>query len=958
MIYHQNMRFAAKKKDLLEEELRSLQPDYICLSEVALQEDEIENFTLSNYFLASSYCRPNTMGRGGGVAIYLRTGLKFENVKTRHLCVAKIIEITAIKTKIGQETCILVAVYRPPRENSEDLEEAYTKLRMFKEDVERIYGNCKVVILGDMNICTIENSTKRRNLDHLLNELDLKNALLGIPTRITATSTSAIDHIYTNFPEDEYKAQTHHTAISDHLGTSICLNIKAECDSKRISAKKRKFSVENHSLFTYYLENENWASVFGSEHTTEAYQMFIDKITGYFNTSFPETVQSKQSRKKGFEGHPSIQSMSLKAKVAELTRIYQTSGTIEDKTLLSTAQKDYKSSLANDVRERNGKYIETATNKQKAMWEVVNNDRKPTTTDREELCLQDETEIVTDPHTLGNILNEAFLKKPQDAKLKARRLCEQAGISEAMTTPTPSLSFDLTLTDPQDVLNTIKSMKNTNACGPDNISTNLLKRNADHLVIPLTYIANLSFGEGTFPAQLLTSKVIPVFKRKGSRKDKNCYRPIALTSVFSKLLEKLFKKRLTEFLIQNKILSPQQFGFQTGKSTTDAIIEAIEEISKNSDAKQRTVAAFLDLTAAFDCVDHDILFRKLKGIGLGEIPLRWVRTFLGNRQQYVFVNGVASEVLQVTMGVPQGTVLGPLLYLIYVNSILKDEDENAKKIMFADDTTALVKGKNLKETASNCETVLKDIRLEFAAHGLLLNESKTNLLVMHHRGSEPMPEITLGEVTIQPSPHARFLGVEIDSGLNWTAHIELLNLKLHCNLFVIRRLSIISPRKVSLQAFHALIMSHIEYGILAWGGTSSSNLTTILRLQKRGIRHILGLNIRDSCRDHFKELEVLTVPALYIFKCIMLVSSTTELTNIPRNGDTHDYNTRQRNEARTERHRLVTCDRSTPRQQGLRFLQALPGPLKDLFGCITFKTKLKKFLTDKALYSTDEFFNH
>lgn len=726
----------------------------------------------------------------------------------------------------------------------------------------------------------------------------------------------------------------------------------ADLDDARVT--KRKFAAQNHALFTQYLENETWSSVYTSRNTNEAYQLFTDKVTAYFNICFPVTSVRKQDRQKGPQGHPSVRSLSLRAKVADLTHIYQTTGAIEDKELLSAAQKVYKNSLANDVRERNDSFILAAANQQKAMWEVVNKERNSKRSE-ETLCIHDGGENVTDPYNQGNILNEAFLNKPKEAKVKTKRICEQAGINGiAEAAPTPTPSFQLSLTHTEEVLKTIRSMKNTNACGPDNISTNLLKRNADHLAGPLAFIANLSFIEGTFPTQLLTTKVIPVFKRKGSKRDKNSYRPIALTSVFSKLLEKLFKIRLTGFLLENKILSPQQFGFQAGKSTIDAIVEALEEIAKNSDAKLRTIVSFLDLTAAFDCVDHTILLRKLELIGFSDLPLSWIRTFLENREQYVFVDGVESQVQKVTMGVPQGTVLGPLLYLIYVNSILK-QSKNAKIIMFADDTSAAVKGRTLRESAVNCEAELQTLRLEFAAHGLLLNESKTNVIIMHQRASDVVPEIKLGEVTLTASPHARFLGVEIDSGLNWTAHVDQLNHKLHCNLFVLRRLSVISSRKVALQAFHALVMSHIDYGILAWGGTSAANLSMILGLQKRGIRHILGLNFMESCREHFKELKVLTVPALYIFKCVMLVSNTLHQVDVSRNGDTHDYHTRNRNDVRPEHHRLVSCDKSIPLLQGQRFVRRLPDTLQNLVGHVTFKTKLKDFLTDNAFYTLSEF---
>lgn len=256
---------------------------------------------------------------------------------------------------------------------------------------------------------------------------------------------------------------------------------------------------------------------------------------------------------------------------------------------------------------------------------------------------------------------------------------------------------------------------------------------------------------------------------------------------------------------------------------------------------------------------------------------------------------------------------------------------------------------------TTCQEKLADLRNGFAAHGLLLNATKTNLLIMKTNANNSWPqELELGGAKLKSTDSARFLGVQIDSNLRWDTHVEELKAKLHRQLFVIRRLSQICPRAVVIQSFHALIQSHIAYGITAWGGVSKRRMDSILTLQKQGLRHILGLPYLDSCRGKFRELNILTAPAMYIFKCIMLTHDRLGSIPIPRVGDSHNYPTRHRNEVRRERVRLVTCQKNLPRLQGLNFLHAIPESIQNLIGTTAFQTALKKYLIEKEYYSVHE----
>ena len=262
--------------------------------------------------------------------------------------------------------------------------------------------------------------------------------------------------------------------------------------------------------------------------------------------------------------------------------------------------------------------------------------------------------------------------------------------------------------------------------------------------------------------------------------------------------------------------------------------------------------------------------------------------------------------------------------------------------MFADDTTILNEGKDVHESLKVSLEKLDNIRAEFAAHGLLLNNSKTQMVHFTNFNHTTVRE------TISSVDSAKFLGIKIDRNLSWKSHISDLIKKLNSALFVIRRLSQVCEKETAIQAFHALLMSHINYGILAWGGCHEQQMTAILRLQKRGIRHLLGLGRGASCKDHFKSLKVFTVPALYIYKCIMYIAKVPG--NQPKLGDNHSYGTRMRGAFKQETHRTALFERNNPSYQGVRFLRALPLELQRLFGSNKFKGALKSHLLNLAPY--------
>ena len=310
----------------------------------------------------------------------------------------------------------------------------------------------------------------------------------------------------------------------------------------------------------------------------------------------------------------------------------------------------------------------------------------------------------------------------------------------------------------EDILDVIKELENKST-GPFSIPVDLLKMIPDLIIFPLCEIINLSFSTGKFPDSLKIAKVIPIFK-SGSVLEVTNYRPISLLSIFDKIIEKLLYKQLYDFLSNNNILFDNQFGFRKNRSTTLALIQITERIRESIDNKKFGCGIYIDLSKAFDTVNHDILLKKLEHYGVRDTSLIWFKSYLKNRKQYVYVNGESSSLEILTCGVPQGSVLGPLLFLIYIND-LPNISKSLEFFLFADDTNIYFENASLKTLERTINTELKKLSNWLIINRLSLNLSKTNFVIFHPYNKKVPYNVTLiiSRKAINESQQIKYLGI-------------------------------------------------------------------------------------------------------------------------------------------------------------------------------------------------------
>ena len=396
------------------------------------------------------------------------------------------------------------------------------------------------------------------------------------------------------------------------------------------------------------------------------------------------------------------------------------------------------------------------------------------------------------------------------------------------------------------------------------------------------------------------AKVIPLFK-KGCPLTSSNYRPISLLSVFSKIAEKVMYERLYKFLEKHEILYTLQFGFRASHSINHALVSLTEAIKNSLDNRKFGCGIFIDLQKAFDTVNHNILLMKLEHYGIRGTALDWFKSYLSDRKQYVSVNGSNSSHLNITCGVPQGSVLGPLLFLIYIND-LPLSSSKLDFYLFADDTNIYYEAESLHHLQNVVNKELKKVKLWLDVNKLSLNIDKTNFIIFkspQHSAPETV-SIKIGNLPIKQTCYVKFLGVLLDENLSWKYHLTELSKKLArtCGMFF--KVRHFLPISVLVCLYNSLFSPFLQYGILVWGLTYETYIKPVYLLQKRVLRAISFEHYTSPSTPIFSDLKILKLHDLFQLKLLGFVYDCVNKTAPPYFHSffalvesVHQYGTRQ-----------------------------------------------------------------
>lgn len=405
-----------------------------------------------------------------------------------------------------------------------------------------------------------------------------------------------------------------------------------------------------------------------------------------------------------------------------------------------------------------------------------------------------------------------------------------------------------------------------------------------HVIVPvLVYIFNLCFSVGIFPDIFKTAVVLPIHK-SGDKDSVTNYRPISLLSIFSKIFEKVINNRLTSYLTKFKILANNQFGFRSGRSTEDAVMELTDAVIDNIERRHKTIGVFLDLSKAFDTVSVPILLSKLEYIGIRGKVLDVIRSYMSGRKQFVRVGNFASNQRFLNYGVPQGSVLGPTLFLIYVNQLCLLQLPNCKIISYADDTALVVHGRDWDGARRNAELALHAVMNWLTKNLLTLNVSKTKFMTFSStKSGQPVRPIeihahtclntainqTCNCPTLEYTESIRYLGVIVDNHLKWKQHIDSVRSRLKKLIFIFKKLRSVIEFDSLITIYLALAQSNLAYCLLVWGGAHKSAILHVERGQRAVLKVLAKKPIRFPTVELFSICKVLSTRQLYVLKTVM-----------------------------------------------------------------------------------------
>lgn len=920
----------------------NLDLDIVCLSETWLLNDD--EAILNSFYCASKFSRKNHIR--GGAAIYVKT-IHRDSVVQRTDIVSlgeeMHIEVSAIDFTCSDNTKITVlSIYRSNNPQA-DINTFFCKLEQILILADK--SRSHVILTGDLNIDMNDTNPYSRRLDYLIDSFTLHYTTNEF-TRITPASASKIDYIITDFEVDDYRAAVQpFSGLSDHEGIIFVLSALSPVKHNS-QFTYRPMSNISISGFLESLDCEDWGGIYESPDPNVSFNAFINIFLLQYNNWFPVKTINKTVCNKNWV------TREIKDMSQTLRDLYYLKVNNPSDAELSEHYKKYKQYYHKFVEQAKKAEISSkingARNVQKTSWGIINQMTRNKRESRSLSTMKINNKTVSEPSEIANYINSFYLSLGQNRGPPDGRACEGM--------PRNDKSFFLHPVTEAGVFTVLMNLNNSSTTDIYDLTSIFLKKCARHIIAPLTHIFNSMFTTGIFPDKMKTAKVIPVYK-KGNKEEVENYRPISILPVISKVAEKIMHDQLMKFLTSCTILANEQHGFLSGRSTSTAAFQLTREVLERLEGGEVVLGAFLDLSKAFDLVDHAILLEKLECYGIRGTPLNLLESYLGDRKQLVQIELEGRVVTSKLMAcgpcsVPQGSILGPLLFNLYINDLpVAIKNPSSSLTLYADDVSLIASGKQPTLTKEVVTTSLDSVSKWLSTNSLKLNNKKTELMAFGNRGTEVRDVDVCGD-TIRPTDKLKFLGLHLDPSLKWSVHTEFLSKKLSSVCSMLRKLSKVCPMNTLLTAYYGNFHSIMTYCVEIWG--SGTGLTDVLKIQKRAIRIITNSKRLDHCREKFRNLRIMTCVSAYIYRCLIFIQKNLDL--YTKNSDRHNYDTRHVLQLQPVKH-LTTRFEKGLFYSALTIYNKLPLRFKSAIGTSGYKKQVKAYLLDNPYYTLAEYLN-
>ena len=847
-VYHSNVCSLRKNLDKLFETFQNgtKLPDVIGVTETRLDE-HLTEIDIDGYDFEPCFSTTQAGGVGVYVANYLEYSIRRDlNMNLEH-CEDVWVEIStqskANYTKFQDEKNKLIVgiVYRHPGSQYKRFCETLCN------NIDNINRSSKnFVIMGDVNVNLNKYNIVGTVTDYLQSIegagcLSFIDKATRVIKRCDRWETSCIDHLYSNIEPVRMQTYVVTSDVSDHFSTlAKIIDANAINISKKpIYRRKKTLSPNEKNAFNREL---NLLNRYGCFEPDSPYT--VNEKTAYLINSYESLVDKYMPLKKLSQNK---KKMMLKPWITPGIR---KSISVRDKLRkrsiktnsdeIHNLYKFYRNKITHMKRLSFNNYYKEKLQKsfgnKRKEWETVNqitNYKKRKKTEIHSLKGEN-NEILRNDHDIANGLNKHFNTIGQKMANKFPK-SNDGGYKAVEKIERTLESIYFCRTSIQEVEKLINKLKLNKAPGIDGISNYIIKLSIKTISSILMKLFNQCMDDGVFPDKLKIACIIPLHKG-GEKTEPTNYRPISLLPLFGKIFEKIIETRLVKFLDKKKIITPHQFGFRKYYSTELAVTEIQNMLLKNLDENKVTCTIFLDLAKAFDTVNHGILLLKMEKYGIRGKALSLLKSYLQNRQHSVKLNNVKSSILTLNIGVPQGSVLGPLLFLLFINDLPNFSNFNVK--LFADDTFLSLESKSYKDLQKNVNEEMISISRWLTINKLTLNISKTKYMVISNKKKPPDNDfqIKFDNVCLEKCTSYKYLGVLVDEKLSWKPHIDHICNKISKMCGIFSKLRYTTNLHLLKSVYYALVASHLQYCNLVWGNAAESILDPLRKIQNRIIR--------------------------------------------------------------------------------------------------------------------------
>ncbi len=883
-------------------------------------------------------------GRGGGVCIYVKdifkvTPLEFDTVRPQGV---EDVWVTVQSCKFP--TIIVGCLYRHPKSLSQTYDYITDVIKSVSLKNKHFY------ILGDFNDNILSNNSKMKQI---IANSKLKQVIIK-PTRITPTSATLLDLVITNKSESILHSDTIPCPVADHELVTVTVNLQKPKRSPIVKTFRDLTDYSPNTLCSLLSQHRRSLNqIFVTDDTNIQVNIFTEIFNKCINECAPlVTREVRRPFAPWIDEH-------LRALIRERNTTQKNLKNDRLNVVLQLKYKRLKGEVKKLLYKTKSDYysnkLETNKSNSAATWNTLRQ-LMPANKHTSPLELNSDCEAVKNK---AETFNNFFANVGRVTFEKSQQSHEDNGNvplrnNDSNMNPSSCDIFRPQPTDSDTIILIIKHLKNTSSCGSDNIPLRFIKESLPAIITYLTCIINTSIVTGIFPERWKHAIVVPIFKTGDVMEPKD-YRPISLLPIISKVLEKVVASQLTSHLESNQLLSTTQHGFRPKLSTESALLKLSNTLFETIDKRNVSLVTLCDLSKAFDSVNHEILINKLNVLRIDSF---WFQSYLHNRTQSVKIGQHVSKKFNVSYGVPQGSVLGPILFSIFVND-LSQHIPDCLIIQYADDTQLIHTGNinSINDLVHRGETSLRQAKSYFNANGLLLNTTKTQCMFIGSSGLiSQIPPNTCLQVdgnNIFPSNHLKNLGIYFDSHMTFDTHVNKIHKKIFSTILYINRIKNNLNRSARVTVMQTLVLSIINYGLKIWGTTNITQTHKIQKLQNFAAKVALGGGAkRDHATPFLKELGWLRVHQKYKYELgiitynIMNSNVPSHLFSMPRVSDVCTVPTRQQSNLYVPKTNTSTGARSLM-VAGPKFWNSLPSSIKNAQSTRTFKKNLFKHLLNE-----------